>query len=395
MKGALSLRLIAGTLVLLAAANAFGDSGDLLSLSVGVTRRLDENLFKRPADGSLGSLDNDTSTSTQVNLSLNKQYSLQRIAIRIGLADNRYQTFKALDGRNENHSAVWQWQFTPHLTGNLSATRSQAQSDFADYRGSGQNTRTTDTRRLDGTWLLASGWSLGAGVSKSKSINSQPFQQDASSEQHTVDATLGYKFRSGSSVTLQASDSRGEQQRAADPLTSSDNRYRELHRSVKFSWPITGRTSVSGGVGQVSRTQGNLGARNYTGGNRDGSLNWFATNRIQLTLTNSRTSENWEEANSSFSIRDQTGLSASWTVTPKVSLTASLSHGRRSFGGEVPGQPANSRLDRSQTRFLGINWTPHTKIKLGASISDDRRESTLTSTDYRSTTAMVNGSIEF
>jgi hypothetical protein len=82
-------------------------------------------------------------------------------------------------------------------------------------------------------------------------------------------------------------------------------------------------------------------------------------------------------------------------VTPKVSLTASLNQTRRSFGGEIAGQPANSRLDRSQTRSVGINWTPHTKIKLGASISDDRRESTLINTDYYSKTIMATGSMEF
>jgi exopolysaccharide biosynthesis operon protein EpsL len=395
MKGVLLLRLVAGTLVFLTSAGAFGDSGDLLALSVGVSKKHDENLFKRPGGGSLGNLDSDTSTSTQVGLSLNKQYSLQRISINFGLTDNRYQTFKALDGRNENHSASWQWQFTPHLTGNLSATRSQAQSDFADFRGSGQNIRTTDTRRLDGNWLLASGWSLGIGASNTKSSNSQTFLQDVGSEQRILDATLAYKFRSGSSITLLTSGSRGDQDRAVDPLTLSDNRFRERSRNLKFNWPITGRTTVSGGLGQVSRIQGSLGARNFTGTNRDGSLSWQATTKTQVTFTNSRSIESWEEANSSFSTRNQTGLSASWMVTPKVSLTASLNQTRRSFGGEIAGQPANSRLDRSQTRSVGINWTPHTKIKLGASISDDRRESTLINTDYYSKTIMATGSMEF
>jgi exopolysaccharide biosynthesis operon protein EpsL len=395
MKGIESIRLTVGTLMLLATNVAIGDSGDLLALNVGVSKKHDENLFKRPADGSQGTLDSDTSTSTQVELSLNKQYSLQRIAIKFGLTDNRYQTFKALDGRNENHSAAWQWQFTPQLTGNLSATRSQAQSDFADFRGGGQNIRTTDTRRLDGNWLIMGGWSAGAGASNTKSLNSQTFQQDSSSDQRIADANLTYKFASGSSIALLTSLSRGEQQRAADPVALRDNRFQERHVDIKLNWPITGKTTLAGGVGTVRRTHNTFGARDFSGANGDASLNWAATTETRFTLTRSRSTESWEEINSNFSIRDLTGLSASWTITPKLSVTGSINLTRRSFGGDIPGQPQNSRLDRSQTRSLGINWTPYTKIKLGASISDDQRESTLINTDYRSKTAMVTGSVEF
>ena len=381
--------------MLLATTAAVGDSGDLFALNVGVSKKHDDNLFKRPADGSRGALDSDNSTSTQLDLSLNKQFSLQRVAVKLGLTDTRYQTFKTLDSRNDNHSASWQWQFTPQLTGNLSATRSQAQTDFADFRGGGQNTNTTETKRLDGNWQIMGGWNLGAGASRTKSVNSQTFQQNDSSDQRIADANLTYKFTSGSSIALLTSTSRGEQLRAADPVTLRDNRFQERRSDLKLNWPITGKTTLTGGVGNVRRTHDTFSARDYSGSNGDASLNWAATAETRFTFIRSRATESWEETNSNFSIRDLTGLSASWTITPKVSVAASLNRTRLSFGGDIPGLPTNSRLDRTQTRSLGINWAPHTKIKLGASISDDRRESTLVSTDYRSKTAMLTGSIEF
>jgi exopolysaccharide biosynthesis operon protein EpsL len=395
MKGADTLRLAAGTLILLSSTGVLADSGDLLALNVSVSKKHDENLFKRPRDGSLGNLDSDTSTSTQVGLSLNKQYSLQRIAIKVGLTDNRYQTFKALDGRNENHSASWQWQFTPRLTGNLSATRSQAQSDFADFRGSGQNIRSTDSRRFDANWQVAGGWSLGAGVANTKSRNSQPFQEDPGSEQRIVDANLTYKFASGTSLALLSSNSRGEQGGTANPLTLSDNRFRERRHDLKLNWPFSGVTTLSGGLGQVRRIHDNFSVRDYTEYNGNAVVSWAPTGKTQFTLTRSRTAENWQQPNSSFSIRDLTALGASWAATPKVSMRANVNWTERSFGGDIPGQPSNNRIDKMLTSSLGIDWAAYRNITLGASISDERRRSTVASTDYRSRMATLNANIEF
>jgi exopolysaccharide biosynthesis operon protein EpsL len=395
MKGARSIRLSVGALTLLAVASCFADSGDLLALNIGVTRDQDNNLFRRPENGSLGPIASDQITTTRLDLSLNKQYSLQRLKLKLGLADNRYETFKALNSLNENFSADWQWQVTSKISGNLSSSRSQSQSDFADFRGGGQNIRTTDTKRLDGNWQATGGWSLGAGVSRTRAINSQTFQQDSSSEQSIVDGNLTYKFASGRSIAFLVSNSRGEQPSIADPLTLSDNRFRVLQQDLKLNWPVSGVTTLSGGLGQVRRKHDNFSVRDYSGINYNGSVNWNPTGKTQITLMRSRSVENWQETNSSFSIRDLTGIIASWMATPKISIRAKTDWTKRSFGGEVPGQPINDRIDKMLSASLGVDWTVHSKIRFGASISNERRDSTLVNTDYRSNKATLTANIEF
>jgi exopolysaccharide biosynthesis operon protein EpsL len=395
MKGTKSIRLSVGVLTLLVVTNGIADSGDLLTLNIGLTAAQDDNLFRRPANGSLGPIDSDAFTTTRFDFSLNKQYSLQRLMLKIGLAENRYQSFKVLNSLNESFSADWQWQVTPRISGNLTTSRSQSQSDFADFRGSGQNHRTTDTKRLDGNWQATGGWSLGAGVSRTKAINSQTFQQDASSEQSILDANLSYKFASGRSIALLVSSSRGEQPGIADPVTLSDNRFRVRQYDLKFSWPISGLTSLTGGVGQVRRTHDNFSVRDYSGINGNAVVNWDPTGKTQFILTRSRSVDSWQESNSSFSVRDFTGVSVSWAATPKVSLRVSANWTERSFGGDIPSQPVNDRIDKTLLTSLGIDWVAHNKIRVGATISNDRRDSSIVSTDYRSRKATLTANVEF
>lgn len=392
MKGAESLRLTSGTLMLLISAGAFADSGDLLALNIGVIRKYDENISKVPANGSVGPVENDGSTSTQLNLSLNKQYSMQRLTLKIGLSDNRYDTLKDLNSLGENNSAAWQWQLTPYLSGDLTASHSKSQSDFADFRGSGQNISTVDSRHFGANWQLTGGWSLGAGVANTRNKNSQTFEQNPSSTQDIADANLTYKFPSGSSIALLSSNSRGDQSGAADPATLSDNRFRERHYDLRLNWPFSGVTTLSGGLGQVRRTQG---AFSYTLFSGNAALNWAATGKTQFTLTLSRIPESWQQINSSYSIRDRAALAGSWSITPKVSMRANASWEERSFGGEIPGQPSNDRIDKTLLSSLGIDWAAYTKIRLGASISKERRRSTVDSNDYHSRAATLSANIEF
>jgi exopolysaccharide biosynthesis operon protein EpsL len=394
MKGAESIRLAVGALMLLAMAKGFADSGDLLALNINLTRDHDDNLFRRPADGTLGPIVTDAITSTRFDLSLNKQYSLQRLMLKVGLTENRYETFKALNSLNENLSAEWQWQVTPKVSGSISAIRSQAQSDFADFRGNGQNIRTTDTKRIDGNWQVAGGWIVGAGFSRTSAINSQSFQQESSNEQSILNGNLTYKFASGSSIALLSSNSRGEQPGDANPVTLSDNRFRIHKYDLNLVWPISGLTTLSGGVGQVQRVHDNFSVRDFTGFNGNAMLAYAITAKSRLTLTGSRVTDSWHELNSSYSIRNLIGLAASLTVTPKVSTRANVSWTKQSFGGDIPGQPTNQRIDNARSTSLGIDWAAHTKIRLGASIGEERRNSTLVGNDYLTRKVTFTANIE-
>lgn len=381
--------------MLAAVSSAFGASGDLITISAGVTSMHDDNLFKRPSDGSQGAVVSDKITTTRLGIALRKPVSLQLLELSANLVDTRYQDLKALNSRNDGYSAAWRWQFTPHLTGNLSSDRQQSQTDFADFRGAGQNLVTTENRRFDATWNFLGGWNLGAGTTATKSINSQTFIQDASNEQRIVDLSLKYAFSSGASLSVVSSKSNGDYQRAPDPVTLSDSRFSEQRNELRLDWPVSGKTKLAANYGHLSRKHETFGARDYAGNIGSINLGWAATGKTSLRLGRTRSLENWQDAAGSFSVRNSTSLSANWQASPKVSLSASLDRELRSLEGFALVPAAFTRIDKTDRRTISVNWGALSNLTVAASIQETRRSSNGIGLDYDDRLMTLSASVSF
>ena len=184
------VRFSLGALLVLAITPAVAGADDLFAANVVVSRTYFDNLFKRSSDAGVS---RDQLTSTQVTVAARKSVSLQGFDLSATLVDNRYRKFDSLNSQNNNYSAAWRWQVTPHLTGTISSSRQQSQSDFADFRGTGQNLRTSEARRANAEWNIIGGWTVVTGLTQSKQINSQTIDEDASNKQQVTDHVNKHK----------------------------------------------------------------------------------------------------------------------------------------------------------------------------------------------------------
>lgn len=375
--------------------SAFADNQDLLSVNAVVSRTYFENLFKRPSDGSAGSISRDQLTTTQVTIAARKSVSLQGFELSATLIDNSYRKFGTLDSQNSNYNAAWRWQLTPRLTGNVSSTRQQSQTDFAEFRGAGQNLRTTESRRANAEWNFMGGWTLGAGLTGTKQTNSQTFVEDAGNEQRAKDLLIRYAFPSGTSMSMTHSVSNGDYARAPDPLTLSDSRFSDTREDLNLIWPVSGKTRLTAGIGRISRKNENFGARDYAGRNGNLSLVWTATSKSNVTLTRVRSTDSWQDNSSSFSVRNSTTLAGNLQLAAKLSLGASVGRETRTFDGFALVPAAFSRIDKTGSEALSLNWSPMRSLTLMATLQQSRRNSTIAGTNFKDRTATVSANASF
>jgi exopolysaccharide biosynthesis operon protein EpsL len=379
-------------LLLFANAPAMAGSDDLLSVNVVVSRTYFDNLFKRPSDTGVS---RDQLTTTQVTVAAHKSISLQGFDLSASLVDNSYRKFDSLNSQNNNYNASWRWQVTPHVTGTVSSSRQQSQTDFADFRGAGQNLRTSESRRANVEWNIMGGWTVGTGFTRSKQINSQTFVEDAGNEQRVNDMLVRYAFPSGTTIALNRSKSNGDFSREPNPLTLSDSRFSDTREDINLAWPITGKTRLTAGLGRISRQYENFGVRDYIGRNGNLSIAWTATAKSSLALARSRTTDSWEDTSSSFTMRDMTDLSGNLLISGKLSMRASVGRETRTFGGFALIPPAFSRKDKTGRESLSLIWSPTSSVIVTASLQQSRRASTTPGTNFSDRSATMSATASF
>ena len=373
---------------------ASADAGDLISATIGVNRSHLDNIFKRPSDGSRGIVASDRLTTKQLGLSIKKAISLQSFELGATLTDNRYEQQQGLDSRNTGYNVAWRWQLSPYLNGALSATRQQAQTDFADFRGTGQNLRTTDTRRASVDFKVGGGWVIGVGATKTIQSNSQAFNQDPGSDQDAGDISLRYGFKSGASIALTASRSRGDYHRSPDPITQSDSRFTELRKQLQLELPLTEKLRASLGLGNLERANENFSVRDFRGRNHNVSLSWALTQKLNLTLVQSTASESWQDNAGSFSVRDSSSLGASWTVLPKVTVRARHDRENRSFDGFALVPAAVGQVEQSKKSSFSVDWAARNNFSISLTAQGSRRNSNAAGLDYRDRTTTLGASFQ-
>lgn len=392
MKAVDRVRLNLGALLLFAVTPATAGSDDLFSINVVASRTYFDNLFKRPSDAGVS---RDQLTMTQVTLAARKSVSLQAFDLSATLVDNSYRKFDSLNSQNNNYNAAWRWQVTPHLTGTVSSSRQQSQTDFADFRGAGQNLRTSESRRANAEWNIMGGWTVGAGLTRSKQLNSQTFVEDASNEQRAADMLVRYAFPSGTTFTLNRSKSNGDFSREPNPLTLSDSVFSDTREDLNLNWAITGKTRLTAGLGRISRQYENFGVRDFVGRNGNLSLAWTATAKTSATLTRTRSTDSWEDTSSSYAIRNSTDLSGNLLLSSKLSMRASIGRETRTFGGFALIPTASSRIDKTGRESLTLSWVPISSITITATIQQSRRASTVPGTNYSDRSATMSATASF
>ncbi|MEO7725870.1 MAG: hypothetical protein ABIS45_01295, partial [Burkholderiales bacterium] len=138
--------------------SAHADQLDTVNFTAGSLLRYDSNLFRSP-DGATGPKD-DTANISYVRVAIDKPYSLQRFQLSATDTVTRYNAFTFLDNNALDYRAAWLWSVTPHLTGVLSADRTQTQVPFTLTNAGQRNVRTTNSRDFSFDGWVSGAWHL-------------------------------------------------------------------------------------------------------------------------------------------------------------------------------------------------------------------------------------------
>lgn len=370
------------------AAPAAADKDDTLNVTVRAAKQYDDNIFRLAGGVDPTPLVGQSSRGDQietsaVGVSFKKPYSMQQLEANAERVCYRYDRYGFLNSNVNNGSVAWRWHFLPAISGNLIATTSQALAGFADYRTFNQpNLRTTTRKRFDADWQVAGGWHLVGGVEQTHYRNSQAFTQDDSTRVTAQDIGVRYLFRSGASVGVTATQSNGQYSRTVDPLQQLDSGYREHRNLVRLSWPVTGKSTLEGELGRVSRTNDNFASRDYSANVGAVKWGWTPTGKLALQMSLRRNVASWTDLTSSYYVEDTLSVAPVWQVSAKVKASLQLDRKERDFRAPVTTAPFVPRRDRQNAAQLAVEWVPMRFLTVTGYVANERRGSTVSGFDY-------------
>lgn len=354
---------------------------DTIVYSVGLAQRHDNNLFRLPAGVDPLSLvgqsaRTDSITTTTFGIDFKKAWSLQQVEAGYQHAATRYATYGFLDHEANNARALWRWRLTPRLGGNLLASHDEALLGFGDYRNYGtRNLRTTETFRVDADWdPWRSGWRLRAGADRTESRNSQAFTQEEGSRLASVELGLGYVFPSTSRIDFIARAGRGHyQNRTPNPVIQLDNEFDERRQEARLYWAASGKSSVEGSIGRVSRWHENFPSRDYSDAIGHLKWTWMPTGKLSLALSWRSDLAVYTDLQSSYYRQESYSLMPAWQVSPKLRFNLRLERSERSYLGALVPLPNGARHEQVSSTRLDAEWAPLRALSVSAFISDERR----------------------
>jgi len=386
--------------LLLAPGIACADAEDPLSFNAGAGLRYDDNVFRLPANAdprsALGKPTKaDWIQTASLGVRFDKPYAQQRVQLVAGITDNRYETLGSLNFVSRNYQAAWLWHLTSRLSGTLSADKQQTLNDFADFRGSTRNIRTTETRHADADWWLHGSWHLTGGLAENHQNNSQTFTADDSFVLRSAEAGVKYVAESDNAISLVTRRGHGENpDRSLDPVAQLDTRYEQNETELKLNYQLTGKSTVNGSLARVERKHEHFGARDFAGMTGRADYLWKPFGKLQFGISAGRDIAVFQDATSSYYVNDSLSISPTWQVSAKTTAGLKLDLSRRDYRGAIAPLAA-SRQDQGRSVGITLGWAPLRSVSISGSLQWERRTSTLSGFEFTDTTAALTAQLTF
>lgn len=392
------------TVALTAAELSQAQNADGLTVSASAAALTDSNLFRLPSDantfaliGRDGAADQITVTSLGVNYS--KDYSLQRVELNLNLANYRYQNFSFLNNTSNNYSAAWRWSISPRFRGNLTTDRKETVNDFTDVRGLQQsNQRTNITSRLDGAYELGGAWRLTGAATEATQTNPQGQTSEADTLTRSVEGGLRYVYPSGSQWSYSLRTSKGNYLIAGNQaLALIDDSFNQIENEVTLAWAIDGSSSAFFRVTGLNRTHPKFGERDFSGISASANYNLMITGKSSVAIGLTRDLSSYQTSTSNYAQTDRLTFTPTWAITAKTQLRLNCNYAQRTYLGAPTAQGANAlhRTDTLSDTALSFDWHLQPRLTLSASVQHSRRSANLPGLDFQSTSTSISAQYSF
>ncbi len=378
------------------------DEYDTFNLILSESYAHDNNLFRLPdgvdpATVGLGkSQRGDNIRTDAIAITADKSYSLQRFHLGAKFADYHFTTYDFLNYNTKNFDGRWDWSLTPNITGLIAAERAQSLNNFADYQSYVRSIRTTDTVRGRSEFGSLGALRFVAGISQSKTTNSQPIQQEWDTRTRAAEGGVRYLTSADSSIGYVFRENWVDWVgRPLDPVNLYDTGARQTDHELNGSWHAGSQASIDGAVARIDRRHDNYEARDFTGTNARLGINWMPETTLQIRLNAKREYGSWWASDASYTVTDTVSLAPVWQISTKVTLRATIEESTRDFRGPVVPTTTEARHDKLGSAQIGLDWAPWRNIVVGAAIQKSRRSSNHPGLNFTDTTASGYAQLTF
>lgn len=366
-----------------------------VSIAVGADISQDSNLFRQPSSAQVTS---DTITVAYVGLRVDKQVSLQRFQLDITETITKYAKTSYLDFDALDYRGAWLWQIGSRISGTLSADRKESLVPFEDILNPGNPSRnirisenqafSLDARAL-GDWHLL----LGANQSSQTSERSVEIQPDFEAVSH--EAGIRYAPATGSYVSLLRRSTTGDYlNQSSSPVLGTG--YKQDETELKASWAATGKSTLTGRLTWLERTQNSAAQRDFSGVAGEFIYTLAATGQLNINFIAKRDIAPFQDPSASYIVSDTFSVAPVWKITGKTILRLLALHSSSSFDGAASGPVTGpAREDTLNLIELGASWSAVNRLIFGASLMHQARDSTIPAFAFKNTILRVTASYLF
>lgn len=349
------------------------------AITAGYSMQSDSNLFRSSTNAQSEQIGVAT-----LGLGFETTQGLQRFTANVGVVNSKYKNFDYLSFTGTNYNAGWNWAVSPEWTGNLTTSRTEAATSFADATNTTQrNVRVTTATGLNTTYVLQGAWAALAGVTANKQASDQAINGADDFSSTTGDLGLQYNFSSGSNIAYRANFTNGTYlNRTVPNALLADDSYKEVANDVRATWAFSGASSVTAFVTVFNRTHPNYAVRDYSGTNTGASLNWALSGKTALAVGATHTLSAFETANTNYSTTDTISFTPTWQASPKIAVRLSAQWSEISYQGSPTAVATLDRKDNQQDTSLSVVWTPTQQVSVTGAVQKLSRTSNTAGQDY-------------
>jgi exopolysaccharide biosynthesis operon protein EpsL len=359
---------------------ARAQSTDVLSATVGVDMKYDDNLFLLAPDANtdalLGTSKRSSLVSTeQADLVFDKTYSLQHFLIDATALHESFQDFHFLDFSALNYVAQWDWQLGSRLRGDIGASRQEDLGDYSDFQQYNvPNLETTNERHFDFDFAGTTHWHLVGGLQRYMLDNPGEFTSVGTFSENSAQIGVKYLSSAGNQVTAMFRNTVGNFDRDIQVDALLDNHYIQQQEKITADYRLTGNTTMQGWVGYTNRRYSTFAVRNFSGPIGGVTLDWKPTPKSEVEVSFVHDLIDYEDDSNSYYGTNVLRIKPIWRATPKVTVSANVELAYNSFRGAVQDTPA-LRTDKVFSTELKVEYQPTKSTVVGLYVQWRKRDS--------------------
>jgi exopolysaccharide biosynthesis operon protein EpsL len=332
--------------------------------------------------------------STQLGVSADLPYSLQRFQLNYTWFANRYRRFDELNFNGHTARAAWLWSVTPHLTGDIGYTDSQTLANFANQLFSRQrDILRTKQGFADAVWFPVASWRLHAGAASVDQRHDDPAQQFNDIQTATGVAGVSYVTAADDRLGIEGRFERGRTPHGELRDTPLDPGYDQDSVGVVGHWILTGHSTIDGRIDYVRRDYDQPAARDFTGPTARAAYTWTPTGKLTVLASIYRDIGPIADVQSGALVLIKgVALKPSWAITDKITLAGDAEYNIWNYRNDVQ---FGDYTHRVRTFGATLSYRPTRKILLQGGYVHEMRTSTVPLADYKDDVANILARISF